>query len=30
MKYDLPISDNCETHKPMYYDPYRNTITTII
>jgi hypothetical protein len=30
MKYDLPILDNCETHKPIYYDPYRNTITTII
>ena len=30
MKYNLPISDNSETHKPKYYDPYRNTITNII
>ena len=30
MKYNLPISDNSETHKPKFYDPYRNTITNII
>lgn len=30
MKYDLPISDNSETHKPRYYQPYRNNITKII
>jgi len=30
MKYNLPISDNSETHKPKYYNPYRNTITNII
>lgn len=30
MTYDLPLSDNSETHKSEYYDIYRNNITNII
>jgi hypothetical protein len=28
--YDLPISDNSETHREKYIEPYRNKITNII
>jgi hypothetical protein len=30
MEYNLPISDNSETHTGRFYNPYRNNITYII
>ena len=30
MEYNLPISDNSETHTGKFYDPYRETITKIL
>jgi len=30
MEYNLPISDNSETHTDEYYIPYRNTVTNVL
>jgi hypothetical protein len=30
IKYNLSLSDNSQTHKAKYYNPYRNSVTNII